>query len=108
MNKYQNIFNCIEGQSIIVTTLNGKIDYINPGAKILFGYENELKGKTLNILYPKENIDKESLHLDQSDSLQWQGLNKSGKRLTLEVKNTSLCDNGKVIGYVNFAKEMCN
>ncbi len=93
--------------SIIFTDLEGIIQFVNEGTNYTFGYKPEnLIGKTLSLLFPEQYKDLSTTELFIVIDLQpyqsvWQGENKKGELLWLNVKINLMRDpDGKPEGYV--------
>jgi len=77
---------------IIITSVSGEIEYVNPSFVEIFGYSpEEIKGKHISIIQDAKShlaIDKESLLQDPKNK--WKGalsgINKKGLRLNMSIK----------------------
>ncbi len=76
----------IEG--IVLFDEEGKIDYINPAAEVMFGYDHsELINKSINLLLPKalekQNKDYTEKHLQADPDPQLIGIRKNGNQFPI-------------------------
>ncbi|MDX1586629.1 MAG: PAS domain S-box protein [Balneolaceae bacterium] len=96
--------------AIIVTDLEGTIQYWNEGGERLFGYSSEeIIGKKASILYPKRRKGNFAQDVDKVNSGgtmtgQWLGRHKNGSWVWLDIKTRLLKDeDGEPIGIVGSA-----
>ena len=103
----------VVNDSIIVTSLEGNIQYWNKGAEKIFGYrESEVLGKGLGIIYPE--LGEKSLKIDLKNILngedyvgEWKGKNKKGDIVWVDIKTTVMRDeNGEVVGFIGISKDI--
>jgi diguanylate cyclase (GGDEF)-like protein/PAS domain S-box-containing protein len=101
--------------SVIVTDLEGRITYWNAGAVALWGYTTgETTGRTVDFLYPPGGQGLSALRHDLSDVLagksrfdEWQGVDKSGTKVWIDVVVTALrSETGEMTGIVFVAKDV--
>jgi len=99
--------------SIIYTDLEGIIQYVNEGTNYTFGYgRKDLIGNTLSLLFPEQYKDLSITELFVVIDFQpyesiWQGKNKKGKLIWLDVKiNLMHSANGKPEGYIIVSKDI--
>ncbi len=93
--------------SVIFTNLEGVIDYVNNGTSYTFGYKPiEIIGNTLSLIYPEQYKDLSIAELfividfKPYESV-WQGKNKNGDVIWLDVKiNLLRANDGKPEGYI--------
>jgi PAS domain S-box-containing protein len=99
--------------SIIVTDLEGRITYCNPGATTLFGYTaEELRGQTPALLYPEQ--DQAEFGRDVARILagedyvgHWKGLRKDGAVVWVDVRTTVMNDAaGAPWGLIGVARDV--
>lgn len=99
--------------SIIVTDLEGKITYSNPGATALFGYRaEELSGQTPALLYPDRERagyeqDMARILAGEDYSGHWQGRRKDGEIVWVDVRTTVMSSAaGAPIGFIGVARDV--
>ncbi len=93
--------------SVIYTSLKGVIEYVNNGTSYTFGYKPiEIIGNTLSLIYPEQYKDLSIAELfividfKPYESV-WQGKNKNGDVIWLDVKiNLLRANDGKPEGYI--------
>jgi PAS domain S-box-containing protein len=93
--------------SIIYTDLGGVIKYVNNGTEFNFGHKSDdLIGKTLSALFPEQykDLSKHDLFVvieSKSYEAVWQGKNKKGELIWLDVKiNLMKSKDGQPEGYI--------
>lgn len=99
--------------SIIYTNLEGIIQYVNQGTNYTFGYKpRHLIGKTLSKLFPEQYKDLSMTDLFVVIDFQpyqsiWQGTNKKGELIWLDVKiNLMHTPDGKMEGFIIVSKDI--
>lgn len=99
--------------SIIYTNLEGIIQYVNHGTNYTFGYKpKHLIGKTLSKLFPEQYKDLTITDLFVVIDFQpyqsiWQGTNKNGDLIWLDVKiNLMHTPDGKMEGFIIVSKDI--
>lgn len=99
--------------SIIYTDLEGIIQYVNQGTNYTFGYKpRHLIGKTLSKLFPEQYKDLSMTDLFVVIDFQpyqsiWQGTNKKGELIWLDVKiNLMHTPDGKMEGFIIVSKDI--
>jgi phosphoserine phosphatase RsbU/P len=97
--------------SVIVTDLEGRIQYWNWGAEQLFGYAaGEALGQTLGLIYPNQasealTQDLQAILAGQDYVGVWVGRRKEGTTVIVEVRTTVMRDSqGKIIGFIGLAR----
>ncbi|MBI9054528.1 MAG: PAS domain S-box protein [Bacteroidales bacterium] len=99
--------------SIIAVDLQGMVTFWNNGAERIFGYKREeILNKSLKIIYPDfdENlllVDLERTKEGGSYVSEWEGRNKSGETVWVDL-NTNILkdDNDNIIGFIGLSKDI--
>ncbi len=99
--------------SVIVTNMQGNIEYWNPGATEIFGYTaEEMMGKTPAVLYPDLNsgslaADTQNILAGQDYVGEWKGRRKDGETVWINIQTTALRDaHGRPAGFIGVAKDI--
>lgn len=98
---------------VVVTDLNGRVQFWNVGAEAVFGYTaEEMVGRSAAILYTDEDSNRLSMDVqriqDGEDlSGEWQRRRKDGTTVWIDSKRVVLCDpRGQAIGILGVAKDI--
>ncbi len=99
--------------SVIVTDLNGTIQYWNEGASTIFGYRaEEMLGQTPSILYPERSPEQFAADLGpimhgQDYMGEWRGRRKDGTDIWVHIKTTLMRDSeGHGVGFIGVAADI--
>jgi phosphoserine phosphatase RsbU/P len=109
-NFYTTVLQNIE-DSVIVTDLEGRIQFWNRGAEQIFGYSaTEALGQTPTLVYPGQEPelllqDLQAILAGQDYVGTWQGQCKDNSTVTVDVRTTVMRDSqGKIIGFIGVAR----
>jgi len=99
--------------SIIAVDLTGTITFWNSGAERIFGYtKDEMLNKSLKLIYPEfdENLlfdDLERIKNGGSYVSEWEGRNKSGEVVWVDLSTNVLKDdNNNIIGFIGLSRDI--
>ncbi|MDX1761327.1 MAG: PAS domain S-box protein [Christiangramia sp.] len=100
--------------AIISKDLDGNITSWNQGAEKIFGYsEDEIKGKNISMLIPKDRLDEKTLILDtikkgaSLDHFETYRVTKTEKEIPLSLSISPIKDeSGKIIGVSKVARDI--